>query len=106
MTNLQESLFVTLEYDKNLPSLDLHGINSDDVEREIINFISKQISFGHDKIQIIYGRGGKGILREKTKEVLVANMVEKDLNKKFVKAWREAGQVNAGARCLVLLLID
>ncbi len=101
-----DTIFSVLEYDKNLPKLDLHGVRVEDVETEIINFISKQISFGHDKIQIIYGRGGKGILREKTKEVLAENITEKDLNKKFVKAWKEAEQVNAGARCLVLLLID
>lgn len=103
MTNLQESLFVTLEYDSNLPALDLHGIICEDVEREIINFISKQISLGNYRIQVIYGRGGKGILREKTKEVLEANMVEKDPHKKFVKAWKESVLESAGGRCLVIL---
>lgn len=103
MTNLPESLFVTLEYDNNLPALDLHGTKPEDVEREIINFVSKQISLGSNKIQIIYGRGGKGILREKTKEVLMKNMAEKDLDKKFVKAWKESYLESAGGRCLVIL---
>lgn len=98
-----DTIFSVLEYDKNLSKLDLHGVRVEDVEIEIINFISKQIRLGLCKVQIIYGRGGKGVLREKTKEVLEANLAEKNLNKKFVKAWREAVLESAGGRCLVIL---
>lgn len=103
MQTTEDAIFLVLEYDKHLPKLDLHEINPEDVEREIINFISKQIRLGQCKVQIIYGRGGKGILREKTKEVLEANLAEKDLNKKFVKAWKESVLESAGGRCLVIL---
>jgi DNA-nicking Smr family endonuclease len=103
MQRVEDAIFVVLEYDKNLPKLDLHGSRSGDVEREIINFISKQMLLGSNKIQIVYGRGGKGILREKTKEVLAINMAEKDPNKRFVKAWKEAVLEGAGGRCLVVL---
>jgi DNA-nicking Smr family endonuclease len=103
MDAYHSTLFVTLEYDKNLPSLDLHGIGPEDVEREVINFISKQIRLGQSKVQIIYGRGGKGILREKTKQFLDKNKAEINQDIKLVKAWKEASLADAGGRCLVIL---
>lgn len=103
METSPETLFVTLEYDKNLPKLDLHGTKPEDVEIAISNFLLEQINNEDYKAQIIYGRGGAGILREKTIEFLNKNMTETNLNFKLVKAWKESSLADAGGRCLVLL---
>lgn len=98
-----DALFVALEYDKNLPKLDLHGINPKDVENDVMNFLLELINRGENKVQIIYGRGGSGALREKMVDFLNKNMTESNPNIKLVKAWKESALAKAGGRCLVLL---
>ncbi len=94
-------LFTTLEFEKNLPRLDLHHVDLYDIERILANFLSD--ANGHYRaVEIIYGKGS-GLLREKTINFLAQNSIEKDFAFRFVKAWREAELVNPGGRCLVLL---
>lgn len=103
METSPDTLFVALEYDKNLSKLDLHGIRPEDVEKTAFNFLLEQINNNNYKAQIIYGRGGSGVLREKTIEFLNKNMVETNPANKLVKAWIESSLADAGGRCLVLL---
>ncbi len=103
METSPDTLFVALEYDKNLSKLDLHGVKPEDVENAVFNFLLEQINNEGYKAQIIYGRGGAGVLREKTIEFLNKNMVEPNPVLKLVKAWKESSLADAGGRCLVLL---
>ena len=103
MEKSPESLFIALEYDRNLPKIDLHGVKAEDIEDAVFNFLVEQINKGQYKAQIIYGRGGKGILREKTKQFLDKNKAEINQDIKLVKAWKEASLADAGGRCLVIL---
>jgi DNA-nicking Smr family endonuclease len=99
----ESTLFIALEYDKNLPKLDLHAIHPNDVESSIINFLLDLIQKNQHGAQIIYGRGGNGLLKQKTVEFLNKNIKEKDSNHKLVKAWKESVLHGAGGRCLVVL---
>jgi DNA-nicking Smr family endonuclease len=99
----ENTLFIALEYDKNLPKLDLHAVHPNDVENSIINFLLDLIQKNQHSAQIIYGRGGSGLLKQKTVEFLDKNMQEKDPNHKLVKAWKESVLSGAGGRCLVVL---
>lgn len=103
MEKTESAVFIALEYDKHLPKLDLHGIDPNQVENSIINFLLEQINQNQYKAQIIYGRGGTGILRQKTIEFLQKNMAEKIRDHKLVKAWKESVLAGAGGRCLILL---
>lgn len=103
MQNTEDALFIVLEYDKNLPKLDLHGLRPDEVENAIVNFLLEQINQSQYKAQIIYGRGGSGVLRQKTIEFLQKNMMEKSVDHKLVKVWKESVLAGAGGRCLILL---
>ncbi|MBP6859421.1 MAG: Smr/MutS family protein [Candidatus Magasanikbacteria bacterium] len=98
-----DTVFITLEYDKYLVSLDVHQVRPEEIENKVSNFLLKQINNGNFKVQIIYGRGGIGILREKVQEFLDKNMQEKNQNNRLVKAWKEAVLESAGGRCLVIL---
>ena len=103
MEKSPESLFIALEYDRNLSKLDLHGVKAVDVENVIFNFLLQQINLGEYKMQIIYGRGGSGVLRAKTIEFLNKNMAEPNQDIKLVKVWKESVLESAGGRCLVIL---
>ena len=103
METSSDTLFVALEYDKNLPKLDLHGVRPEDVENTVFNFLLEQINNENYKAQIIYGRGGVGALREKTTDFLNKNMAGSNPALKLVKAWKESSLADAGGRCLVLL---
>ncbi|MBI2037908.1 MAG: Smr/MutS family protein [Candidatus Magasanikbacteria bacterium] len=103
METSPDTLFVALEYDKNLPKLDLHGTKPKEVENAVFNFLLEQINLGEYKAQIIYGRGGSGVLRNKAKEFLNKNMAEPNPVLKLVKAWKESSLADAGGRCLILL---
>lgn len=98
-----DTLFVALEYDKTLPKLDLHGIKPEEIEREVFDFLLGLINRNEHKAQIIYGRGGAGILKEKTISFLNKNMAEANPDVRLVKAWKESSLVDAGGRCLVFL---
>jgi DNA-nicking Smr family endonuclease len=103
MEKERELLFVALEYDKNVPRLDLHGVHPNDIENSIVNFLLDLIQKNKHSAQIIYGRGGSGILRQKTNEFLNKNMRETDINHRLVKAWKESVLQGAGGRCLILV---
>ena len=103
METSSDTFFVALEYDKNLPKLDLHEVRPEDVENTVFNFLLEQINNNNYKAQIIYGRGGAGVLKEKTIDFLNKNMVESNPALKLVKAWKESSLSDAGGRCLVLL---
>jgi DNA-nicking Smr family endonuclease len=96
-------LFLVLEYNKNLPKLDLHGVRPQEVEVLLSNFLTDFVSRGEQAVQVIYGRGGSGVLKQKTIELLDRNLREKDKNNRFVKAWKEAVLEGSGGRCLVIL---
>lgn len=103
MASVSDSLFVTLEYDKHLPKLDLHGIRPEAVETTIFNFFMKLNNLGYHTAQVIFGRGGSGILKQKTIEFLDKNMAEIDPKLKLVRAWKESVLEGAGGRCLAIL---
>ncbi len=103
MEKTEDTIFIALEYDKNLPKLDLHGIKPEEIEKEVFNFLLEQINKGDYKAQIIYGRGGSGVLRDKTIEFLKKNMAQTNPAQRLVKAWKESVLTGAGGRCLVLL---
>ena len=103
MQNIDDTLLVALEYDNDLPKLDLHGLQPDEVENVVVNFLLEQINQKQYKAQIIYGRGGSGVLRQKTIDFLQKNMLEKSVEYKLVKVWKESVLAGAGGRCLVLL---
>ena len=98
-----ETIFIVLEYEKNVPILDLHSIRPENVETVVANFLLELVNKNEHAAQIIYGRSGSGILKQKTIDFLNKNVREKDVNYKFVKAWREAVLEGAGGRCLVIL---
>lgn len=103
MQNIDDTLLVALEYDNDLPKLDLHGLQPDEVENAVVNFLLEQINQNQYKAQIIYGRGGSGVLRQKTINFLQKNMLEKSAEHKLVKLWKESVLEGAGGRCLILL---
>lgn len=98
-----DTIFTALEYQKNLPKLDLHGVRPEEVEVLLSNFLTDLTAHGEQAVQVIYGRGGSGVLKQKTVEFLNRNLIEKDKNSRFVKAWKEAVLEGAGGRCLVIL---
>lgn len=103
MKKIKDLLFVALEYDNSLPKLDLHTVDPNDVENSIINFLLDLIQKNQHSAQIIYGRGGSGLLKKKTIEFLNKNMQETNPDHKLVKAWQESALHGAGGRCLVVL---
>ena len=103
MDTQYDAIFVALEFDRHLPKLDLHGVRPEEVESTIINFLVHQINKGQRAVQVIYGRGGMGVLKQKTIECLDKNKAEKTSGQKLLKAWKESVLDGAGGRCLVLL---
>lgn len=98
-----ETIFIVLEYEKNIPILDLHTTRPEDVETAIANFLLELIHKNEHAAQIIYGGSGTGILKQKTIDFLNKNEHEKDRTYKLVKAWKESVLQAAGGRCLVIL---
>lgn len=98
-----ETIFIVLEYKKNVPILDLHSTRPEEVETIVANFLLELINKNEHAAQIIYGGSGSGILKQKTIDFLNKNVREKNANYKFVKAWKEAVLEGAGGRCLVIL---
>ena len=60
----------------NLPSLDLHGENSDYAKIAINDFINDQYKIKSEKIIIVHGIG-TGVIRKTTQEVLRKNKLVK-----------------------------
>ena len=103
---ITEVLFVSLEHNKSLPSLDLHGIRPEEVRGKVFNFLSEQINLNRNAARIIYGRGGRGVLRREVLNFLQRNMRETVDHQKLVKNFREQTLNDAGGSCVVLLKID
>ncbi len=104
MVDIPDSVFVALEYDDQIPKLDLHGTKPEEVETAIFNFLTRLHNLGMHNAQVIFGRGGAGVLKQKTIEFLNENLDNPDANMRLVKAWKEARFEGAGGRCLVVLI--
>lgn len=99
-----DTLFTVFEFDKNLPLLDLHGVDlfSQEIEIKTINFLCQAQYQGQRAVQIVYGKGASGALKGRVVNLLGAE-TSKNSDSRIVKAWREATLAGAGGRCLVLL---
>ena len=104
--NESDILFLALEHNENLPLLDLHEIKPDEIKDEVFNFLSDQINKKQSAVRLIYGRGGKGILKKEVMDFLNQNRSEKIPHQKLVKDFREQTVKNAGGACVVLLEMD
>lgn len=90
------SRYFVAEHDRDIPTLDFHGMPTAGVDVDVENFLLDKFGQGQEAVKIIYGHG-TGVMRKAVKEHL--KRISSDLQFS-IEAYREDSN---GTYCLVLL---
>lgn len=82
MSDKNKFLKLSLEIGMQIPELDLHGENINEAEEKVDQFLYQNFLKGEQAVKIITG-GGKGILKEMTKNYLLKNSLVDEVVEEF-----------------------